>query len=158
MPNKFIKTYYSQWIELNKSRFKYTPYIIESEADYFILGFTGLTECLTCSIQESGQCIIFIHDKYGTYWDMVMDFDIHQRRTDDGSYYCELCIDKIYYPNLQAFWEGHSFEPLLEWINSLTPEIYVCLYGDPEEGSWGARLLTDPKLYSDYPQRFSVVA
>ena len=157
METNFINTYYNQWIEINQSRFKYTPYIIESDADSFVLGFTGLTECLTCSIQVCGQCIIFIHDKYGTYWDMVMDFDIYERRTDDGSYFCELCIDKIYYPTLQAFWEGHSFEPLLEWINSLTPETYVCLYGDPEK-SHGARLLTDPKLYSDYQNRFSVVA
>ncbi|MEI6218877.1 MAG: hypothetical protein WCP86_08240 [bacterium] len=63
-----------------------------------------------------------------------------------------MCIEKAYYLTKTDFWIAHSFEPLLEWINSLTPETYVCLYGIPEKSSWGARLLTDPKLYSGYPK------
>ncbi len=67
-------------------------------------------------------------------------------------------IEKTYYLTRKDFWEGHNFELLLEWINSFTPDTYVCLYGIPEKSSCGARLLTDPKLYSGYPNRFSVVA
>ena len=158
MPNKFIHKTYNQWIELNHSRFKYAPYIIKSKSKYFILGFTGLTKCLTCSVQKCGQFGLFIYDEKGTYWDIVWDFDIYERHTDDGKYYCELCIEKTYYLTKTDFWIAHSFEPLLDWINSLTPDTYVCLYGNPKRGFWGARLLTDPKLYSGYPNRFSVVA
>ena len=125
MPNKFIHKTYNHWIELNLSRFKYVPYIIKSKSKYFILGFEGLTKCLTCSVQKCGQFGLFIYDEKGTYWDIVWDFDIYERRTDDGKYYCELCIEKTYYLTKTDFWIAHSFEPLLGCINSITPDTYV---------------------------------
>jgi hypothetical protein len=64
-----------------------------------------------------------------------------KRRTDDGKYYCEMCIEKTYYPTRKDIWERHSFEPLLEWIKSLTPDTYVCLYGIPEESMWGSAFI-----------------
>ena len=87
------------------------------------------------------------YDDQGQYWDIIRDFDAYERRTVDGRYYCYLSENHKYYPTRKLLWEEHVFEEMLEWINKLTAEHWVCIYGSPDKSCWGA----DMVLKKDIP-------
>ncbi|MCD6526399.1 MAG: hypothetical protein J7K75_05380 [Desulfuromonas sp.] len=148
MPKNFIRKTYDRWIKKNHHRFLYRPWIAKSRKDAFVLMFDGLASELTCRIGKSGGSM-FVHDSHGRYWDIISEFEVIEKRTVDGEYYCELCEDfcspSPRYVTRTALWEEHIFEEMLAWVNEIQPDIQVCLYGseeDPEVGYWVAQLLS----------------
>ena len=74
---------------------------------------------------------------HGQTWDMLPDYDISQRRTSTGQYYCDACTTPERFPSRAALWVAHSFEPLLAWANEhLQPSQWLCLYGEREGSTW----------------------
>jgi hypothetical protein len=65
------------------------------------------------------------------------DFDVYQRRTSTGHYYCDACTPPEMFPSRAALWVAHGFEPLLAWANDhLQASQGLCLYGEPEDSTW----------------------
>ena len=154
MPKNFTRKTYDRWVKINRKRFKYPPYIIKSRKDFFVLRFFGIIDLITCCIKKSGQMSMFIDDNQGEYWDELREFDIVERKTKDGKYYCGLCKNAEYFPTRTALWEKHSFEDLLKWTNKFNIDSKICFWGKPDEGFWGARLFMDIKerkeIYESY--------
>ena len=146
MKKNFIRKIYEIWIKNNRQRFVYAPWISKSRKDGFTLRFTGIAPELTCRISDTGAVII-IHDHHGQYWDIIGEFETSVKKTRTGQYYCQMCDDyddcKIltYYPTLAALWEDHIFEEMMEWINGLNSDLWIYLYGIPDETIWGATLM-----------------
>jgi hypothetical protein len=54
------------------------------------------------------------------------------------------------FPNLDALWRDHLFEPFLAWVNEELAEAdAVGLYGSPSDGYTHARLLTTGELHPE---------
>ncbi|MBT4605762.1 MAG: hypothetical protein HOC52_02255 [Thiotrichales bacterium] len=138
MPKNFSRKIYDSWIGANIGRFRFPPRIVESRKQFFILQFDGIAPELSLTVHNDGQAIIFIHDRRGEYWDMITDFDVHEQRLPNGQYICLQCDNPRMYPSRTALWEDHTFEEMLVWINELTSNQYICLYGIPYETTWGA--------------------
>ncbi len=149
MPKNFARKTYDHWIKKNRKRFKYPPYIIESKKDSFTLRFYGIIDRITCYINKKGYMNMTINDTQGEYWDELRDFDIAERKTKDGKYYCNLCENAEHFPTRESLWVKHSFEDLLEWTNKFNIDSKICLWGKPEEGAWGATLFKDIKERKD---------
>jgi hypothetical protein len=139
MPQQFARRTYDHWIGHNRSRFRFPPWVKESRKRSFTLGFTGLAPELTLQIQSGGDASVFVDDAQGVHWDILTDFDVFPQRTADGQYYCRLCEPPTHYPTRAALWKAHVFEPMLEWVNALTPDHRLWLYRQP--GVSAARLI-----------------
>ena len=145
MPKNFIRKTYNHWIKKNRHRFFFRPWIVESRKHIFTLRFDGIAPELTCCIDKTDG-IMFIHDRHGQYWDLVAEFEVIAKRTQEGKYYCYLCEDfsppALLYATRTELWEDHVFEEMLAWANGMQPDIQIWLYGSPEITGWGADLLS----------------
>ena len=139
MSKNFARKTFDKWLGIHQKRFKFSPWIDKSRKDYFVLRFYGVTDRIACYVRNGGQIEMIVHDDKDQYWDILADFDILERRSDDGMYYCELCEDRKIYLTRESLWEKHGFESILAWINALTPDKYIFLWGD-QEACWGAAL------------------
>ena len=159
MPKNFIRKTYERWIKKNRKRFRFSPWITESRRDSFTLCFRGITSEVTCRIAQEGRAEVFVIDRQGQYWDIVQDFDIVEKRTPAGKYYCGLCEPPTHYSTRSLLWEDHVFEALLSWTNNWGPETMICLYGTPEKTSWGAELIkkTDLERRGNFDRCFPLI-
>jgi len=149
MPKSFHRKLYGRWIKRNINRFRFQPWISKSRKDYFIIRFKGLAPEISCFISKSGNAEIRIRCCSGYLDDIVKEFDIFEAKTSDGRYYCNLCKmtnAASYYPDRQSLWINHIFEALLGWINSLNTDHIIGLFGNPEDGPYGAHLFDETKI------------
>src|SRR5919106_872657 len=97
-------------------------------------GFT-IRRVLVRHVYEVDVGIYIVYQ--GKTWDMLPDFDVFQRRTPTGHYYCDACTAPELFPSRAALWIAHSFEPLLAWANDyLQASQWLCLFGEPEDSTW----------------------
>ncbi|OQY17826.1 MAG: hypothetical protein B6I36_08395 [Desulfobacteraceae bacterium 4572_35.1] len=156
---KFARNTYKRWMKDNRSRFKYDPYTIKlpktykNKYHYFVLRFAGIVDEVVCLMRDEGaeiwvvnRALNFNDDDY--FWDILMEFELIPKKTDDGLYYCELCsfyhdqegvTDSTYYLTLEALWEDHVLEELLRWVNSLNHKTWIGFYEN------GADLRNEPE-------------
>lgn len=84
---------------------------------YVELQFADITPAIWCAISQEG--IVGIYASYqGEWWDASADFDVSERRTSTGQYYCHACTPSEMFASRAALWVAHSFEPLLAWTNT----------------------------------------
>jgi hypothetical protein len=76
-------------------------------------------------------------------WDFLLYFDVWPRLAV-GGYVCEHCRpeQRTTFPDMEALWRDHLFEPLAEWIDEkLSAADAVGLFGSPSNGWTDAELL-----------------
>ncbi len=75
---------------------------------------------------------IAIHvDWKGKWWDCLFWPEVHPRRSK-GAYVCTICEEggRKVFPNHEALWADHLFEPLKDWINDdLAPAKALSIHG-----------------------------
>jgi hypothetical protein len=160
MPKNVVRKTFDRWLAHSAGRFHHPPRVVVSRRESFVLQFAGVTPAIQCVIkkketvgidrfqgEESSRLVFMRHvDEVdvGIYimyhrqtWDMLPDFDVYQRRTPTGQYYCDACTPPEMFPSRAALWVAHCFEPLLAWANDhLQASQWLCLYGEPEDSTW----------------------
>jgi hypothetical protein len=117
MPKNFVRKTFDRWLAHSAARFRHPPRVVVSRKDYFVLRFTGITPAIEGVIRKEGM--VEIYAMYGEdVWDILTEFDVSERRTPTGRYYCHLCPTPEMFPSRAALWVAHSFEPLLAWTNT----------------------------------------
>lgn len=46
-----------------------------------------------------------VHDSHGAYWDLITEFDVHERQDREGKFFFELCQPRRYFSLRQELWE-----------------------------------------------------
>jgi hypothetical protein len=140
MPKNFSQKTFDYWLKHNRRHFHYPPQLLRHFRDRSIYLFHGTNPAIQLYINSRGSVEIWINYK-GFFWDIIADFDVYERRTPAGTYFCDLC-DKdgqIFYPTRQDLWINHSFKPLLEWaLENLIDSNRLYLLG-----GW----MTNPQLH-----------
>ena len=140
MPKNFVRKTFDRWIAHSSARFHHPPRMVLQRKNYFVLRFAGTTPAIECVIKKKGTVGIYqpqgeesirlvlvghvykvdvgIYVIYqGETWDILTDFDVYQRHTSTGQYYCDACRPPEMFPSRAALWVAHCFEPLLAWAN-----------------------------------------
>jgi hypothetical protein len=160
MPKNFMRKTFDRWLAHSAGRFHHPPRVVVSRREYFVLQFAGVTPAIQCVVKKKGTVgvyrfqseessrLVFERHVYevdvgiyivyhGETWDMLPDFDVYQRRTSTGQYYCDACTPRELFPSRAALWIAHSFEPFLTWANDhLQASQWLCLFGEPEDSTW----------------------
>jgi len=145
MPKSFMHKVYGSWIEENGHFFKHKPIITLNHKKNISFKFDGISSIIQGHIDSKGGFIITV-DYQGFNWDIIMELDLYEERTDDGKYYCEMCKDGIddgyndeelsYYDSRKELWIGHCFSPFLEWSNSYINKDHVLhLWGEKDHST-----------------------
>jgi hypothetical protein len=134
MPKNFVRKTFDRWLAHSAGRFHHPPRVVVSRRDYVVLQFAGVTPAIECVIKKKGTVgvyrfqgeessrLVFMRQVYevdvgiylmyhGQTWDMLPDFNVYQRRTPTGQYYCDACTPPERFPSRAALWVAHSFEP-----------------------------------------------
>jgi hypothetical protein len=136
MPKNFVRKTFDRWLAHSAGRFRHPPRVVVSRKDYFVLQFAGITPAIKCVIKKEGMVEIYAIYQ-GKGWDILTDFDVSERRTSTGQYYCDLCTSLDMFASREALWVTHSFEPLLAWTNEhCHASQWLCLFGEPEGSTW----------------------
>ena len=93
--------------------------------------FHGINTAIRLSINTIGFIELWVYYQ-GTAWDILTDFDVHDKRTSTGVYYCHLCEEnsRVLYYSRADLWIDHSFKPLLEWSQeNLIDTMSLCIIG-----------------------------
>jgi hypothetical protein len=81
----------------------------------------------------------------GECWDFLLSEEVRPEQASDG-FVCPLCASAgthCTFPNLQALWRDHLFDPFEDWINTkLAHAQAVALYRSQEGGATLARLVS----------------
>ena len=112
--------------------------VIKKKGTVGIYRFQGEESSRLVFVRQVYEVDVGIYIIYqGKTWDMLPDFDVFQRRTPTGHYYCDACTAPEMFPSRAALWVAHCFEPLLAWANDhLQPSQWLCLFGEPEDSTW----------------------
>jgi hypothetical protein len=137
MPKNFVRKTFDRWIAHNARRFHYPPRVVLQRKAYFVLQFAGITPALRCRISTWGAVeirVVYQRTEWDilrdTEWDILRDFDVSERRTSTGQYYCNLCTPPDMFVSREALWVTHCFEPLLAWTNdNFHGSQWLCLFG-----------------------------
>ena len=111
--------------------------------------FRGIDPSISVAIKENG--FIEIYFRYKGLCDILADFDLHVTYSSSKGYYCEECIDNgtsEYFERAAMLMEKHSFEPLLEWVNSNLTGEHVILVLALDSGSVQASIVEKEQLDS----------
>lgn len=115
MPRPFFQRTFDGWLAANKTRFERRPRITKRRRTHIEIAFAGITPKISGCITRDGASIAVEHK--GECVDLLASFDIAERRTPDGRYFCELCLKPEFHASRQALWESHCFEQLLQWVS-----------------------------------------
>jgi hypothetical protein len=137
MNRSFFYKNFSTWLKINRSRFLFSPYIVNVKRNSFYIQFHGLGNILYAHVLKRGDFSIWtnlIAAKSQHPWDWVGDFDIIEKKTSAG-YQCDLCTQTKYFKNRNELYSQHSYEFFLEWCNEkLIPSHFIINVGRPKEG------------------------
>ena len=117
MPTNFACRTLEAWLEMHRDRFRHPPITSQRRKYGLEMRFVGVSSLLKCSVGSTGAIGIYV-EYQGVVWDMLAEFDLFERRTSTGAYFCEQCSEPSLFPSREALWIGHCFEPLLQWVNS----------------------------------------
>jgi hypothetical protein len=177
MPKDFVRKTFDQWLAHSAARFHHPPRVVLSRKHDFVLQFAGITPAIECVIKNKGTVgiynlpqgeesirLVFVRQVYqvdvGIYvsyqretWDILTDFDVYQRRTSTGQYYCDACTPPEMFPSRAALLVAHCFEPLLAWANEqLQLSRWLCLFGETGDLTW-AELKPAEDVPAGMPQK-----
>ncbi len=143
---------FDSWLKTNRQRFNCEPmarYKRYRRKRYIIVRFRGRHHSISVGIRENGSIEIYFGHKGFT--DILAEFDVSVKYSSSKGYYCELCADNgthAYFETAALLMENHSFEPLLEWVNSNLTDDRVILVLATEDGSGEATIVEKKSSYT----------
>lgn len=128
------------WLKANRSRFPFEPQIDKIKGRHIHGRFAGVSAAIRFSVNKGGL-VVGAHWK-GECLDLIGDFDVAERQTDQGYYSAFILPDWItYYPTREALFTQESFEPFLKWCNEkLATNQWLALYEYHDGGCTEAKL------------------
>jgi hypothetical protein len=124
---------------MNRSRFRFIPYITDVKKNLFTVKFHGLGNIVFLKVQKGHEFSMWtnlVSQRINYPWDWVADFDLLEQKSSRG-YSCGLCEGdyKKYYLNRKDMYIEHCYEPFLEWCNEkLVVGHYVLNMGKIDHG------------------------
>lgn len=137
-----VQRSFLEWVSESAPRFAVPIAVKESSDRSLDLEFVG---CPALSATLTSSEIIISVEWHGECWDILLSFDVSPQRTENG-YICRHCAveRRATFPDLDALWRDHLFDPLLRWVNEkLAIADALGLYGSPARGWTYAELLTN---------------
>jgi hypothetical protein len=132
-----------EWLDTARPRLKIPMELRALTGRQIELAFVGINSAIGATL-TTRELSVFVEWE-GRIWDFFRCFDVWPRLAI-GGYICEHCRpeQRTIFPCMQALWQDHLFEPLLEWINGkLAAADAVGLYGSTSSGWTHAELLSD---------------
>lgn len=149
-----IQRAFFRWLAGNKQRFVIPIRIIRRMDHQIEVHFVRLNPIISISLSnEVWVCVKWKNE----IWDCLCNFEAVPLRVNNG-YVCKLCNPEMreVFPNREALWRNHLFEPFLEWINTkLAQASYIGLYstdGTGKGGTWAELIQGNLTLNEAQPQ------
>jgi len=127
---------------MNRSKFRFIPYITNVTKNSFRVQFHGLGNIVFLRVQKGYEFSMWtnlVSQRINYPWDWVGDFDLLEHKSTIG-YYCGFCTEgeyKKYYKNRKDMYEKHCYEPFLEWCNErLVDGRYIINIGKIDHGGY----------------------
>ena len=130
------------WLAAAGSRLLIAVRVKEHAGQHSELSFDGIDPAIGGFFTDR-ELSVFV-DWQGRNWDLLINLDVMPERARNG-YVCTLCgaEARTIFPDLDALWRDHLFEPFLQWVNGkLTAADTIGLYGSPSGGWTHAELLS----------------
>jgi len=109
---------FKEWLAKNEHRFYRKCKVCHYKTRGFLrIYFEDVTPEIFCSVNEWVGVVVGVRFRR-KFWDLLCDFDCDIKRARNRKYYCSLCNEPLFYKTPQELLIDHSFEPLLEWVNS----------------------------------------
>ena len=126
-----------RWFQKNHSRFLLPIALEKINRKKVALMLTGYREYLSVHLNSWNLCVSANWN--GICWDFLLELDVSPVATRHG-YYCKCCEKpSTIWPSLEALYQDHLFEPLLQWVNEeLFNATQLLLYGSPGSSTWAA--------------------
>ena len=138
-----VEQAFANWLDAARSRLKIPVQARARTKRQIELSFLGINSAIGASL-TTRDLNVFVEWE-GRNWDLLLAFDVWPRLAV-GGYICEHCRpeQRTNFPDLEALWRDHLFEPLAEWINGkLAAADAVGLYGSASDGWTHAKLLSN---------------
>lgn len=145
-----IERAFVKWLNTARSQLKVPLEFRGRTRREIEISFGGINSAIGASLSTQ-ELIVFVEWE-GRIWDFFRCFDVWPRLAP-GGYICEHCRpeQRMTFPDVQALWRDHLFEPFLEWVNErLATAQAVGCYGSPLSGWTHAELLSD--RYQERPE------
>jgi hypothetical protein len=129
------------WLDTARSRLAIAVELRARAGGHIELSFVGINPAIG-ALLTSRELSVFVEWEERN-WDLFLSLDVMPRRTASG-YICEHCKpeQRTIFPDLEALWRDHLFEPFLQWVNAnLVAADAVGLYGSSSSGWTSAELL-----------------
>lgn len=143
------------WLKSNRLRFPFEPQILAVSRRSVRGQFIGVTSAIQFVLTQSG--IVISAQWTGQCWDLISEFDVAERQTDQGYYNGLVLAEWItYYPTREALWRLESFEPFLTWCHkTLAISQFLALY--EYTGATWTRLLKNEDNDKDCRNRLALI-
>lgn len=154
-----IQRAFFRWLAENSQRFA-VPIRISRRTDQRIeITFVGINPILSISLsKEIWVCVTWENE----IWDCLCNFEADPQHVKKG-YICKFCDPEMreIFPDREALWRDHLFEPLLEWVNTdLVQASYIRLNstdGNDKGSTWAKLIQGQPGLYGIQAQDIALI-
>lgn len=121
MPRNFLQRTFMDWLAENRGTFCRKPIGISFVRGGVEFRLEGLPHGLSVHLSKTGAIVSYAED--GEVLDLLVDFEVVERRGADCYYRCELCVsfdpdNACLYASREVLWQMEVFDPLLQWINA----------------------------------------
>lgn len=155
----YIYISFKRWFKKNHHRFPNTPQITQLTRNGFSLVFPKVKN-IAIGFQKYGGINVWAwkDERFNAEdADLITDFDLYERRDEQGYYFCCCVEPSEHFHDRQKLWEKHSFEFLLDWVlENLTNENYLCIYETDDKGCLWAKIKKQSELELDKDLEFRV--
>ncbi len=141
-----IQRAFMHWFNENHTRFAIPIRVTKITAKGVELRFQNYPDCLSV-VLSSDELAVHV-EWLGERWDRIIDLDVWAYHTR-GGYKCRCCWDERgesaeIFPNLEALWQDHLFNPFLKWVNEkLAPARWLRISCTSDRGSTWAKFIRD---------------
>ena len=123
------------WLRANDSRFEVPVRVDGVNTKGVTLCFPNFADCLAVWLTHSELSVSV--EWQGECWDLLISLDVCPQ-FDNGVYRCGFCTQSSQaWPNLEALWLDHLYEPFLLWVNEkLATAQNLTIHGSERGVSW----------------------
>jgi hypothetical protein len=142
-----IQKLFDDWRRRNRERFPFPPYVLRQRPGRYTVAFAGIAPGISLHLGHSAFGVSVRLYKGRGGGDELVDFDIAERRTADGRWFCGFCTEPAFYQTRRELWERHSFEPFMEWMReNFRHDKWLCLFAMEDGWVWNARIVDENEL------------
>jgi hypothetical protein len=132
------------WLDEARPRLAVAIHIRPSTSEMLEFSFALAGAVLAGALTTGGDLAVTAEWE-GECWDFLFSEEVRPQTTPDG-FVCSLCETQgkhRIFPNIEALWHDHLFDPFEQWINTkLAVARAVALYRTDNGGATWARLVS----------------